>query len=188
MQTIIFATGNQRKIQEATSTLAPFAIRIEHQSIDIDEIQHHDPIEITKAKVRAAYEIIHQPVVVQDTNWSIPALGGFPGGYMKDVAEWWSAEDWIQIMARHTDKTILCHEHVAYFDGEHLQHFSHTYEGSFADTPRGGSKADDSSIEKVACLYGNQTMAEMNDETGIASAGETLHHWQAFGKWYSQQG
>jgi non-canonical purine NTP pyrophosphatase (RdgB/HAM1 family) len=121
MNHVIFATGNQRKIKEATSTLEPLGIQIEHRAVDIDEIQHHDPAEITKAKARAAYEVIHAPVVVQDTNWSIAALGGFPGGYMKDVAEWWAPEDWIQIMARHSDRTLFCHEHVVYFVGDQIQ-------------------------------------------------------------------
>lgn len=183
MKRLIFATGNQRKIQEATTTLALFNISLEHQSVDINEIQHDDPTEIAKAKACAAYEVIQQPVVVSDTSWSIPALGGFPGGYMKDVADWWQPDDWLQIMARHDDKTIYCHEYVAYFDGEELRHFMHSYQGYFTSAPDGTYGV---SIEKVVCLYGNQTLSEMHDAIGIASAGETLHHWQQFGKWFSK--
>lgn len=181
---IIFATGNQRKIAEATMMLEPLGIHLECRAVDIDEIQHHDPVEITKAKARAAYEVIHQPVVVQDTSCIIPALSGFPGGYMKDVSEWWTPEDWLQIMARHEDRSILCLEHVAYFDGEQLRHFEHTYSGHFADSSKGEWG---NSIEKVVCLYGEKTLAEVRDLTGIASAGETLHHWQLFGEWFIAQ-
>ena len=181
MNRIIFATGNERKIKEAIITLEPLAIAVDYKSIDIDEIQHHNPAEITKAKARASYEVIHEPVVVQDTSWSIPALGGFPGGYMKDIAEWWEAEDWTQLMERHEDKTIYCHEHVAYFDGEQLQHFEHTYEGFFTSLPQGEWG---NSIEKVVCLYGDKTLAEIHDTDGIASAGEILHHWREFGEWF----
>ena len=35
-------------------------------------------------------------IVVADTSWSIPSLNGFPGGYMKDVAEWFTPEDFIK--------------------------------------------------------------------------------------------
>ena len=184
MKEIIFATGNQRKLIEAESMLAHYAISIQPRAIEIDEIQHHDPAEITKAKARAAYEVIHEPVVVQDTSWSIPALGGFPGGYMKDIAGWWQPEDWIQIMDRHEDKTIHCHEHVAYFDGEQLQHFEHTYNGHFSDKPRG---VKGNSIEQVACLYGDKTLAEGHDETEVASAGQDLPHWRKFGDWFTNQ-
>jgi non-canonical purine NTP pyrophosphatase (RdgB/HAM1 family) len=188
MKSIIFATGNSRKIQEASKTLEPFAIQVQPQSVDIHEIQHSDASEIAKHKAKAAFSVLQRPVVVSDTSWSIPALGGFPGGYMKDIANWWRAEDWLQLMARHDDKTILCHEHVAYFDGEQVMHFEHAYSGYFISEPRGGHKYEDvSSIEQVVCLYSDRTMAEMHDDTGIASAGDTLHHWLQFGEWYKSR-
>jgi len=183
MKTISFATGNARKITEATATLKPFDITIEPVSVDIDEIQHWDSAEITKAKARAAYEYIHKPVVVSDTSWEIPALGGFPGGYMKDISAWLQSEDWLALMARHADKTIYCHEHVAYADGEAVKHFVATYKGRFIDEARG--RIDDSeSFERTVILYGDKTMAEQLADGEIASAGETLEHWRQFGEWY----
>jgi inosine/xanthosine triphosphate pyrophosphatase family protein len=123
------------------------------------------------------------PVVVSDTAWEIPALGGFPGGYMKDVSIWFKAEDWLSLMSQHEDKTIYCHEHVAYFDGENIEHFVATYTGKFIDEARG--RVDDSeSIEQVVILYGDLTMAEQLASGGIASAGEVLDHWKQFGEWY----
>lgn len=184
MKHILFATGNARKIEEANATLTPYGIEATSVKVDIDEIQHSDPAEITKAKARAAYEVTHEPVVVSDTSWEIPALGGFPGGYMKDTAIWFQAEDWLALMARHADKTIYCHEHVAYFDGEQLHHFVETYEGVFIDEPRG--RVDEyESFEQVVVLYGDKTMAEQLEDGDIASAGEVLGHWRQFGEWYS---
>lgn len=186
MKTIVFATGNSRKIQEATTALAPFAIELESKSLDMDEIQHSNPAEITKAKARAAYEVVHQPVVVSDTSWSVPALGGFPGGYMKDIAAWLSEDDWLAMMARHDDRTIYCHEHVAYFDGEELEHFESTYKGYFATEARGRVQEDES-FERVVVLYGNKTMGEQLAENDIASASETHEHWRQFGEWFSRR-
>lgn len=182
MKTILFATGNGRKISEARATLAPLSIDVEPIKISIDEIQHDDPAEITKAKAKAAYATIGRPVVVSDTSWSIPALGGFPGGYMKDVGQWFAAQNWLDLMAHQSDKRILCLEHVAYYDGEQLQHFSQTYEGSFVDEMR-GREQDDESFERVVTLYGGETMAEQLERGEVASAGENLGHWQQFGVW-----
>ena len=81
MQTIKFATGNQRKIAEANAACKDFDIIIEPIQVDIYEIQHHDPLEVAKHKAHAAYRAAGEPVVVTDTSWSIPALNGFPGGY-----------------------------------------------------------------------------------------------------------
>lgn len=184
MKEILFATGNSRKIKEATETLAAFGVVPKSILVDIDEIQHSDPAEIVKAKARAAYEVAHAPVVVSDTSWEVPVLGGFPGGYMKDVSSWFDAEDWLSLIARHDDRTIYCHEHVAYFDGENLQHFVAKYKGHFVDQARG--RIDDSeSFERVVVLYGDKTMAEQLADGDIASAGEELFHWKQFGEWYS---
>lgn len=186
MTTILFATGNSRKIHEAQTTLLPFNLSVEPVKLSFDEIQHSDPAEITKAKARAAYALTGRPVVVSDTSWSIPALGGFPGGYMKDVSSWWQADNWLAIMASQQDKRIFCLEHVAYFDGEVVQHFEEIYEGRFIDEARG--RIDDAeSFERVVVLYGGKTMAEQLAEGHVASAGETLGHWRQFGEWFTGQ-
>lgn len=184
MNHILFATGNARKIEEATVTLRPFDITVEPIAVDIDEIQHRDPADITKAKARAAYEAAGTPVVVSDTSWEIPALGGFPGGYMKDVAAWLSADDWLALMERHDDKRIFCHEHVAYCDGTETVHFASSYEGYFIDEARGREHPEES-FERTVSLYGGPTMAERLAEGSIASAGEDLQHWKQFGEWFA---
>ncbi len=174
-KSVQFATGNARKISEARKTLEKYNIGVTAISIEIDEIQHHDPVEITKAKARAAYEVTHEPVVVQDTSWSIPALGNFPGGYMKDISTWFAPKDWLALMERHEDKRIFCHEHVVYFDGDNLHHFEATYEGRFINEERGRDDENES-FEKTVILYGDTTMAEQLAEGGNASASEELAH------------
>lgn len=186
MKEILFATGNSRKIKEASDTLSEYGINVKSIKIDVDEIQNHNPAEITKAKARAAFEVMHEPVVVSDTSWEIPALGGFPSGYMKDISAWFNAEDWLALMSRHEDKTIYCHEHVAYFDGEDLQHFVSTYTGKFINEARG--RIDDGeSFERTVVLYGDQTMAEKLADGDIASASESLEHWKQFGEWFTEK-
>lgn len=181
-KTINFATGNSRKIAEARKCLGQLDIGVIAINVEIDEIQHHDPAEIAKAKARAAYEVTHEPVVVQDTSWSIPALGGFPGGYMKDVANWWGPDDWVRIMCDQ-DRRIICLEHVAYCDGDQVRHFESRYEGAFVQSPRG---SDGNSLDKMITLYANgKTLAEMHDDGDIASASDGLEHWQQFADWYS---
>lgn len=53
---IAFITGNPHKLEEAKSVLKNYEIVVESLQFDIEEIQHYNPLEITKAKVRAAYE------------------------------------------------------------------------------------------------------------------------------------
>lgn len=186
VKSITFTTGNARKIAEAKRTFDQYDIALTTVVVDIDEIQHNEPAEITKAKARSAYAALHQPVVVQDTSWSIPALGGFPGGYMKDTANWWQAQDWMNIMAPHADRRIICLEHVAYFDGENMQHFEASYEGVFVDSPRGNA-INNNSLEQVISLNGVETFAEMHDRGDAASAADDCEHWRLFAEWFSKQ-
>lgn len=183
MNSILFATTNPRKISEANATLASFNITVEPIKLDINEIQHHDPAEIAKAKAKSAYDIVQKPVVVSDTSWGVPALNGFPGGYMKDVSAWFNDTDWINLLNGHEDRTIYCYEHLAYYDGQNLHHFASEYKGTIINEPRGRFD-DNESIDRVTILYGNKTMAEQLEVGEIASAGEVLEHWKQFGKWF----
>lgn len=186
MKTILFATGNSRKISEANTTLAPYEIKVEPVHININEIQHLDSTEIAKAKAVSAYREVERPVVVSDTSWEIPALGGFPSGYMKDISYWWTTDNWLDIIKKQQDKRIFCLEHVAYFDGQELKHFVERYEGRFIDEPRG--RIDEAeSFERIVILYGEETMAEQLARGENASAGETLGHWERMGAWLQAQ-
>ena len=68
MKTITFITGNPYKLEEAKSVLKGYGIVVEPLQINIDEIQNHDPLKITEAKVKSAYEKTGQPVVVNDSS------------------------------------------------------------------------------------------------------------------------
>lgn len=183
MKTILLATGNQRKITEASNILKKYDIEVEAIKLEIEEIQDSEPKQIVISKAIKAYELAKKPVVVSDTSWNIPALGGFPGGYMKDIAAWLSPEDWQNLMANHQDKTIYCLEHVAYFDGHKVKHFLQTYKGKFINQIRGKIEPHES-FEASVILYGDKTMAEYLEAGELASAGEDLGHWKQFGEWY----
>jgi XTP/dITP diphosphohydrolase len=185
MTEILFATGNQRKINEANDTLENYDITVKSVSIEIDEIQHHDPEEITNAKARAAFNILKVPVVVSDTSWAIPALGGFPGGYMKDVGIWWSEQDWLNIMAGHEDKSIILQEHLAYYDGQELVHFSQNYEGVFLNQIVGPIVNEKESFERVVSLDGSRSLSEDQAKRAVEGEKKQLAHWKKFGRWFS---
>lgn len=136
-------TGNKRKIEEATAAFTQFDIAFDIVQLTIDEIQHHDPEKITEAKVYEAYRQLQKPVIVNDSHWSIPALGGFPGGYMKDVIEWFSPDDFLALMRDKDDRNIILTDTIVYYDGETYKHIAHEWHGSFDEVavnlPNGSS-------------------------------------------------
>ena len=182
---ITFITGNPHKLEEAKSVLKNYEIVVESLQFDIEEIQHYNPLEITKAKVRAAYEKAGQSVVVNDSSWEIPALGGFPGGYMKDVVNWFTAEDFLALMKDKNDRRIILHDVVAYFDGEQLELFIYDQTGVFINEPRG----EGTSMNQVVSMEnsGGLTIAEefALRHDGVEINPSHFQHWQKFGEWFT---
>lgn len=182
MKSITFVTGNKRKIAEAQSVCELFDIKVICEQYDIDEVQSHDPLKITLHKAQTAFALAKKPVVVNDAFWVIPALNGFPGGYMKDVAGWFTADDFIALMESKTDKTVLVTECVMYLDNQTTKTFTKVYEGKMSDRARG----DGNSIEQVAIFKG-KTVAEHNNG-GKFSFEPEEQIWYDFAKWYSEAG
>ena len=178
---ILFATGNARKMGEARLGCAEFGIEVEQVVVGIEEIQHHDPIKITEQKVSDTYAEVGKPIVVTDTSWNIPALNGFPGGYMKDVAAWFSPRDFIALMADKPDWRVCFTETIAYTDGDMVKMFSKEYWGEILHEPKGVGNA----IEQVASFNG-RTLAESHD-VGEYSHETKDYIWYEFAEWYAGQ-
>lgn len=155
-------------------------------SLAIDEIQHADPLKITEHKVKAAYTLVRQPVVVNDSSWEIPALNGFPGGYMKDIAQWLTAEDFLRLMQDKEDRRIILHDVVVYCDGGHIEIFKLVRRGVVIEVPRG----EGSSIDRIVELDGGGlTIAEesMRRSDGAPINPDLYQHWQSFARWFVER-
>lgn len=180
MKKLLFITGNQRKISEAKLACEPLGIDIVGRPLHIDEIQSSDPREVTRHKALAAYNLAHQPIVVTDTYWNIPALNGFPGAYMKDVAGWFTEQDFLNIISDKSDKRISFSENIAYYDGKDLKVFGKEFWGTIVP-PRGTGI----SIENVSEFEG-KTLGERRAEGGFSHKPED-YVWIDFANWFVQK-
>ena len=180
MKTILFATTNDRKIREARAACKQFDINVKQVKLDIDEIQSHNPQIIAKRKAQTAYSLIQKPVVITDTYWNIPALQGFPGGYMKDVAKWFKPEDFLNLVKNKPDKRISFTESIVYKDKTRTKIFSKGFWGVFSDK----SKGSGNSIEQVAKFNG-YTLGERRDQ-GKLSHDPKDYIWFEFAEWYGK--
>ncbi len=178
MKHVVLVTGNSRKLGEAKAALTDFDIEVENRQFDIDEIQSHDVMAIAKNKALKAFEVAGEPVVVTDTSWDMPALHGFPGGYMKDVADWFDATDFINLLKGHDDKSISFTETIVYQDDKQTKVFSQKFIGRIADSPRGSGN----SIEQLAEFDGF-TIGERQQQ-GRFSHDPKDYVWYQFGQWY----
>lgn len=134
---LICATGNTQKFGIGQTILKDYGIELTQKPLEIDEIQGEDSQLVLKDKALKAYKLLGQPVVVSDDWWDIPALGGFPGAYMKSVNHWFTPDDFIALMSDKTERKIVLHAHIAYADGADVHIFSNDLPGVIVDKPRG---------------------------------------------------
>lgn len=179
-KSIVFVTGNNRKVGEARQSCDLFNIEVVQKTVAIDEIQNSIAQKISEHKAKMAFAELKVPLVVTDTFWSIPALNGFPGAYMKEVTEWFKPQDFINLMADKTDKRIMFSENIVYIDEGQVKHFSKEFWGTIV-SPRGVGL----SIEEVSEFEGS-TLGERREQGGYSHKPED-YVWYDFAKWYSER-
>lgn len=81
---ITLVTGNPNKLKEIRVILGD--MEITSRAIDVPELQSTSLEEIVRAKVRAAFDAVGSPVIVEDVSFEVDALGGMPGPFVK----WWA--------------------------------------------------------------------------------------------------
>lgn len=182
-KSIIFVTGNAEKVRDVEHVCKEYPVTIEQRTLHIDEIQHHDPLKITEHKAKSAYSLVNEPVIVNDSFWSIPALGGFPGGYMKDVNEWFSTDDFISLMRHKADQSIILTDVNGYYDGTTFKSFATTRHGRFVSTPRGNSGP---SFARVVIMEDDDvTISEIFDQPTRDIDSSRYAQWHEFMQWYA---
>jgi len=88
---LFIVTGNPVKFEELSSKLSKF-FDCKQKVLNEPEIQG-EPEDILKYKLKKAYEVFKQPVLVDDTSVHLEALNGFPGPYMKDFWKCFSPQE-----------------------------------------------------------------------------------------------
>ncbi len=157
---IVFVTGNEKKAKYFSELIG---LPIEHQKVEIHEIQSLDPLKIADHKVKEAYKQIKRPVIVEDVSLIIIALGKLPGPFIKWFIDELGLEGLCRLADRdkHRKATASCV--YSYYVGQTLKHFEGSLEGSIAQHPRGASGFGWNPI--FIPHYSQQTLAEMDDKT-----------------------
>ena len=82
---INFITSNQGKVKSLENSLKSnnIDVLVCAQNLDIMEPQFDTVQEVSKYKALKAFEILKEPVLVEDGGFSVFELNGFPGVYTK---------------------------------------------------------------------------------------------------------
>ncbi len=181
--TLLCATTNAEKFALGQAAFAGHGITLEQVLVDIDEIQGEDADMILHDKAKKAFAAIGKPVLVTDDSWSVPALGGFPGPYMKSMNHWFTPEDFMALMHDKADRTVYLEQHIAYIDADEIVTFSKRIKGVFVAEPRGYTGPP---IMRVVELEGDgMTIAELYDKGSIQGHGMQPDAWNDAADWYA---
>ncbi len=111
-----YVTSNTNKIEVARKYLTPLGLEFDAESVDLVELQSNSIEEIAMHKAAQAFDKLQKPLFVMDSGWSIPALNGFPGPYMKYLNKWLHADEYLNLMKPYANRSIICQEVICYKD------------------------------------------------------------------------
>lgn len=176
---LLYITSNSDKIFIAKSRLKDYGISFEAKAVDMVEIQSTSTEEIAQHKAKQAFEMLRTPLFVTDDGWSIPALNGFPGPYMKYMNDWLTPTDFLNLMKDHTDKRIIHTVTLCYTDGENSRTFTTSYQGHFMDSIQGNGFA---AMRVVSMTPDGKSVASYLEEKKNPVPNNEL--WKEFANWY----
>lgn len=85
--TINFVTGNSGKVQSMQQHLTGLDITVKQVKLALVEPQANTVREVARSKAHQAFDLLREPVIVEDSAFSIDELNGFPGPYIKYALE-----------------------------------------------------------------------------------------------------
>jgi inosine triphosphate pyrophosphatase len=130
----VFVTGNKHKAEYLSRQLG---IKLDHQKVELDELQATDLHVIVEHKLKQAYEVIKRPVLVEDVSLSFNALGDLPGPYIKWFIEHAGLEACCRMLDGFDDRSAVIRCTFGYFDGDRMEFFDSELPGMISDRPRG---------------------------------------------------
>jgi len=138
MKELIFATTNKGKVVSLQARLdqAGCDITVVARPLDITEIQADTALEIAQVKAAEAFKQLGHPLVVDDSEFCIEALGGFPGPYQKYMGEKIGAEGFVKLMRGYDNRRAYFISNLVFVDEQGEQH-------TFSDEPYWGTIADE---------------------------------------------
>ena len=134
MKSVLLITGNAGKAAEFSRLLG---VEIHNQKVELPEVQSDDVRTIAEAKARAAFDIVKQPVFVDDTGLYIEAWNGLPGAFIAWFLRCVGNEGILKMLEGWDDRSARAVTALGYCDGQGARVFYGETKGSIAPAMRG---------------------------------------------------
>lgn len=131
-------TTNRGKIKEFHQILNQYNLRYRVEYLKTREVQSTDLKEIAKESALYAYNILREPVLVEDAGLFINSLNGFPGPYSSYVYKTIGLRGILKLMNNVEDRSAFFQSVIAFFSPyTGIRLFSGEARGKISYEPRG---------------------------------------------------
>lgn len=134
MQKLTFITGNAAKAKYLSDY---FHEPVDHMKLDLHEIQSLDLREVIEDKARRAYEIVKNPVLVEDVSLIFTGLKKLPGPLIKWFLETLGNDGLCKLLSQFEDRGAYAEVMFGICDGKEVHVFSGDKKGTISEIPRG---------------------------------------------------
>lgn len=134
MEKITFVTGNLNKVRELENYLG---LKVIQKELDLLEIQSLDVEEVTKVKAQKAYDLLGEPVLVEDTALTFLTLGKLPGPFIKYFLESIQNDGLVKLLNTFESREAVATTCFALADENGVRTFIGETLGVIADKSRG---------------------------------------------------
>ena len=187
MNEIIFVTHNKGKIATAQKKLQEIDFKV--FEYDLEEPRSDDIKYISKYKVMEAYKLVNKPCISLDSGFWIDELNGFPRAFVNFALDTIGIEGILKLMEGKENRACRFTECLSYYDGEELQQFMGSHEGTLAEKILGKDSSEKwSDLWYIYKPSGyDKTLAEMTEsERNNRKKYESVSSMEVFAKWYKE--
>jgi len=155
---IAMVTSNINKAKEVEAFFHN-VLEVTHVTLDIPEIRSDDIGLIAQEKAGFAYDRLHTPLIVDDTEFSVDVLNGFPGPYAAYVLDTIGNMGILKLMEHKADRNASFTTAIAFADEDGIKVFRGSVYGRITQTPRGTGgfgydaifELDDKTLAELSC-------------------------------------
>lgn len=181
---ICIVSHNEGKIKEIQAVLNDFNIKLKKCNVEKIEIQDNDIDKIAIFAALNAYQIIKEPLLVDDSALYIRSLNNFPGAYTSFVFQTIGIKGILKLMEGVNDRYAIFKTSLVYVDEKGYKLFNGIVEGNIAFEPRGNKGFGFDPI--FIPLNSNKTFSEMDIEEKNKYSHRSMATYK-FAKWITSK-
>jgi XTP/dITP diphosphohydrolase len=177
-----FVSKNVNKYNEIKELLLDNGLthlRLEHKKIELKEIQSNFLDEVATVKVKQAFELFGEQVLIEDDGLFIESLNGFPGVYSSFVYDTLGNNGILDLLKNKTNRKAVFKSVIAFYEGKNIKTFIGEVKGLISDNIQEGGWGFDPIFipENAEKCFGQMDLNSKNKYSHRRSALVQFYKW-----------